>query len=779
MNDLRPTTAAIVTFAFVTAIIVAALYDLQPPRPLPATSPDSLFSADRAAGYIREIAKVPHPLGSSQNQKVRDYLVGQLSLMGFKPTLDTSVVTGSFRGIHYAASVVNIIARLQGTNNSKAVLLMAHYDSVPTGPGASDDGSGIATILETLRALRASGPLKNDVIAILTDGEEVGMLGGQAVAEDESLMKQVGVALNFEARGTSGPSLMFQTSPHDPSGNGDGWLISQLAASGAYPVGTSISNDAYRHLPNNTDFSWLKVKGIAGMNFAFIGNLKHYHSAEDNYFSIDEASLQHDGSYALALTKRLGNEHLPGPKYVNYIYFNFFWPAFVAYPSTLVTAITILALIVFVLTFYVGFRKTIVKPLKSALSFLLSSILIVVLGTGTYFLWKLLQNSYPESSHFEFGVFYNDGIYLWAFVGIAAALASAFFIFLRKYFRSSEMAMGSLFSWLALAIVSTHYFPDGAYLFQWPLIFSSLALLIFFLTPKSDFRSPIVMLILLICAIPGIYLTTAICYLIYLTGLWPPLTAAIVLLVTLAIGTLLPHVAIIASANKWVLPTSLFIGALVLAGIAIFTHRLDEKHPATDSIDYAINMNDSTAYWVSFDDSTDEWTSQFIKHPMAADSIPDFFPDWWTTPHTAEAALPVNIPPVTVELQSDTISRGAQFMQLLVKSPFNGSPVILTADAGTQVLSSTVDGHPVPDSVALFAVGRQKRWILHCYGFSDSGVTVVLVIPVGEKLQLTAIEIVDGLPEVVGLPYYPRPASIIRRPFVTADASVVFKSYTF
>lgn len=779
MNSFRPSNAAILTFVFLVAIVVSALYDLQPPSPLPATAPDSLFSADRAAGYIRDIAREPHPLGSLANQRVRDYIVGQLIDIGLKPQLDTAVVTGSYAGIHYAASVVNIVARISGTANTRAVALMAHYDSVPTGPGASDDGSGVATILETLRALKASHPLKNAVVAIFTDGEENGMLGGQAVSENKELMSQIGVVLNFEARGTSGPTLMFETSPDSSSGNGNGWLITQLAAAGCHPVATSISNYVYRHLPNNTDFSWLKAKGAAGFNFAFIGNAARYHSEMDNYSNVDEASLQHDGSYALALTKRLGNEKLPGPEYVNYVYFNFFWPGFVTYPSSTTTAITVLAVILFALTFYVGSAKKVIKPIKSLISLFISLALLAMVGLISFFAWKGLVKIYPESAHFLLDTFYNNGEFLCALISIVVALTTAFYIFIRKYFRSSEMAMGSLFIWLALAIASTYFFPRGAYLFQWPLIFSSFALLVFFLGPKSDFRSPIVLLLLLLCAIPGVYLITSSVYLIYLTGLSPVSTTSVILLVLLGMYTLLPHIAVIASTKKWILPALAAVAAVGFAATALLTHDIDQHHPNSDSIEYAIDLNDSTAYWISFDDSTDGWTSQFMRNRVSMDSIPDFFPDWWSTPRMASKGAPASVTPASITMTGDSTFRGAQFMQLLVKPGAGTQNITLIGEEGGQVLSSSFDGQPLADSSALYPAGKRDRWTLRCFGIPDSGSTITLVIPVGQRFSLTAVEVVDGLPQAGELPSYPRPASIIPRPFVTTDASVVVKSYTF
>ncbi len=772
MNDLKPLTAAIVTFIFIAGIAATAIYDLQPPKPLPATAPDSLFSADRAAGYIRDIAASPHPLGSPENVKVRDYIVEQLSEMGLQPRLDTAVVTGSYLGIHYAASVINIVAHLTGSDNSRAVLLMAHYDSVPTGPGASDDGSGVATILETLRALKASYPLKNDVIAIFTDGEENGMMGAQAIAGNDSLLRQVGVALNFEARGTSGPSLMFETS------DGNGWLIEQMAKSGSDIAATSFMYDGYKHLPNNTDFSWLKAKGMSGMNFAFIGDLERYHSEMDNYTNIDERSIQHDGSHALSLTKQFGNLTLPGPGSGNDIYFNFFWPAFFYYPASYVSTISAVAALLFFLMIYIGVKRKMIGLWKSLISILLPLGPVVILAVGTFFLWKGIGNSYPEAGYFLFDAFYGDGMLLLAVISLALAATSTFFIYMRGFFRSSEMAAGALFWWLVLAVISTFYLPHGAYIFQWPLLFSSSALLLFFIAPKSDFRSPLMLLTLLACAVPGVYFTAQTVYLLYLMGLLPAVTTAIVVLVILGMCTVLPHLAIVSAPKKWIIPVSAFAVALVIGAVALMSHHLDTHHPKTDSIDYAIDLDNSRAYWISFDDTTDEWTSQYMQHFVSPDSLPDFFPGR-RRPDLANSAALIPVRPVSVTLLGDTAYRGAQEVTLLVKPPEAGTPIMLHSPKGSQVISASVDGHPIPDSVAIFPTGKLDNWTLYCYGFPAAGCTVSLVLPAGQELNLTTVCTLAGLPEAGGLPEFPRPGSIMRRPFVTTDAAIVMKSYRF
>src|SRR5690606_24910060 len=93
----------------------------------------------------------------------------------------------------------------------KALLLLAHYDSNPhSSLGASDDGSGVATILEGVRAFLSQGKVpKNDIIILFSDAEELGLNGADLFVNKHPWAKDVGLALNFEARGSGGPSYML------------------------------------------------------------------------------------------------------------------------------------------------------------------------------------------------------------------------------------------------------------------------------------------------------------------------------------------------------------------------------------------------------------------------------------------------------------------------------------------------------------------------------------------------------------------------------------------
>src|SRR6266496_2612630 len=121
----------------------------RPPRAVPATAPDTAFSAERAMRHVEQIAQRPHPMGTADHDRVRDYIVAQLTALGLRPQIQTATAVGTRYQV--AGRVQNILAWVPGSDaKGKAVLLMVHYDGVGAGPAASDDGAGCGALLETL-----------------------------------------------------------------------------------------------------------------------------------------------------------------------------------------------------------------------------------------------------------------------------------------------------------------------------------------------------------------------------------------------------------------------------------------------------------------------------------------------------------------------------------------------------------------------------------------------------------------------------------------------------
>ncbi|EGG34681.1 hypothetical protein HMPREF9412_1459 [Paenibacillus sp. HGF5] len=170
---------AFTTISFIFLFAFISLYTIVPPSPDKKTDISKNFSADRAVQHLNHIAKTAHPSGSVENEKVRNYLVKQLKLMGLQPEIEHSNHASLYPKMLTGGDMYNVLVKLEGTGSDHAMMMSAHYDSVQQGPGASDDGSGVAALLETIRVLKSAPPLKNDIYFVFTDGEEQGLMGAK------------------------------------------------------------------------------------------------------------------------------------------------------------------------------------------------------------------------------------------------------------------------------------------------------------------------------------------------------------------------------------------------------------------------------------------------------------------------------------------------------------------------------------------------------------------------------------------------------------------------
>lgn len=304
---------------------------LAPParlEPAPATVVAQDFSAERALAHVEAIAQRPHPVGSADHRRVRDYVRGEFAKLGLATEVETGFAEFARKGYHASGNIENIVARLPGAASTRPAMLVAHYDSVPRGPGAADDGHGVAVLLETLRALKNSPPLFNDVIFLVTDGEELGLLGAVVFMRDHPWRRQPGVVLNFEARGTGGVPAMFETSDDNL------WLIRALGQAVPKASASSFAYEVYKRMPNDTDMTIFKAGGLAGLNFAFIGHPEFYHTANDDVAHLDRASLQEQGRYCLMLAREFGDGDLTARPRGDAVYFPVRFLPLIVYPAS-------------------------------------------------------------------------------------------------------------------------------------------------------------------------------------------------------------------------------------------------------------------------------------------------------------------------------------------------------------------------------------------------------------------------------------------------------------
>ena len=277
---------ALVVILALAAAVAFGVWTEAAPAPVPASASPTVFSSERAMHELGAIAARPHPTGTAGADAVRTHLTQRLDELGFSVEVqDTTSLTDAYAargGLPVvAAHVRNVVARKRGTQPGPALVLMAHYDSRELAPGASDDGYGTAALLETARALSSSPPLRHDIIVLLTEGEEQGLLGAKAFVEDNPIAHDTALVLNFEARGERGSVAMFQTS------EGAGPLVDVAARAAPRLVASSLWQEVYRRMPNDTDLTiWLRA-GTPGLNFANVEDVARYHEPTDSVANAD------------------------------------------------------------------------------------------------------------------------------------------------------------------------------------------------------------------------------------------------------------------------------------------------------------------------------------------------------------------------------------------------------------------------------------------------------------------------------------------------------------
>ena len=301
------------------------------PPPSPSSAPAAAFSAGRAMRDIEVMGATAHPVGSPANAAVRDYLVRRMTELGLSPRVqsDEAIRSAAFGGEPWVSGshVENVIGLLPGRNPAlPALALMAHHDSVPGSPGAADDTTGVADALETVRAIEASGRPLRDVMVVITDGEEAGLLGATAFFADDPAAKRVGFVINLETRGGGGRAQMFETGP------GNGAAVDLFRRTTAMASANSLSVFVYKQLPNDTDYTVAKAAGIPGLNFAFIGRQFDYHSPSSTVAALDQGSVQQMGEEILGPTRALADEPTLPAKTADAVYGNLVGDFIVAYP---------------------------------------------------------------------------------------------------------------------------------------------------------------------------------------------------------------------------------------------------------------------------------------------------------------------------------------------------------------------------------------------------------------------------------------------------------------
>lgn len=720
----------------------------QPPEPVPASAAAIEFSAERALAHVREIAQRPHPAGTPDNARVRDYVLAQLRTLGLEP--EVQAATGVGTRYPQAGRVQNVVARLPGrTPGGLAVVLMAHYDGVPGGPAAGDDAAGTAAILETLRALRAGPPLAHDVIALITDGEEAGLLGAAAFVREHPWAKDVGVTLNFEARGTTGRSYMFETGP----GNLD---VARALATANDVSATSLSVTVYRSLPNDTDLSEIAVLGKPALNFAFADGVERYHTAHDDVAHLNPGSLQHHGAQMLALARTFGNGPLPRPTTGDAVFFDLPFVGLVVYPESWAWPIAIAAVVFVVLL--VVFRQA-DRWNRDVIIGVLGTLVSTALGVGVAMVGGNLIARVHNAMDWG-GAPAFRGIYTAALVMLAIAVSLAGWAAVRRWASEHGAHIGALVVWALLTLLVTWKLPGVSFMFVWPLVVGAIAASTAGrkLTAAPEQMTPrvraevwrwIATAVALAIIAPIVYAVSAV-----LLGAVGPGGIAAGALVPLTAWLLAPQLEALGG-HRWMAAGVAALCGLALMAFGMITVRSSPDHPTGSQVVYAVDA-DSSDGWLAVGGPT----ARELAH--SPDSV-SRAPSWLTRAFSGVRGLRyLRAPRATIEAPSATViadstTSGERHLTLRVRAAA-GTGVIGMRANDTRVLRAAIDGRSIDTSRHR---GGASTWRLDYTAPPDSGATLALWVPAGTPVSLELLARTSGVPSFPEVPIPSRRPDVV------------------
>lgn len=733
-----------------------AIYGTRPPKAVDSSAAGNVFSAARAMTQLEKIAKNPHPIGSDEAVRVREYLVEQLRGLGATVQVEQAVGTVQYGRTLHSGLVNNIVATFPGTSTTRAIMLVAHYDSVPEGPGAADDGAGLIVILEAIRALRSSPPIRNDLVVLFTDGEEArGLLGAQAYAASHpELADRVGMMVNLEARGSSGPGLMFETS------NDNGALIREFAQAAPYPMATSLMAAIYKLLPNNTDFTPLKTAGVTGLNFAFLESYQNYHTRLDTIENLDPRSVQHLGANVLGVIRHFGNLAQPLSKEADRVYFNWFGSSILVYPVWLTWAVALLGPILFGLGCDWSASRvelTLGRTLAGMGSFLLQLGLVLGGSCGAFATARFIAGEFLE------GDTISNQLLFAGVLGIGFGLAIASQRLLVSKLGIANLAAGQLFAVSLATLILCWFLVGGSYVLQWPLVFGMAGML-----PGLRFTEPRRSFFQLVFLIPGLLILVPLAYMFFVSLLLSYLgLAAAALLLTMLLATSPPLFDHVTGRSRLSL-IIIFLISAVLIGTGIHLSVWSSEHPRPDTVVYSVNADENKAKWVSYDATADAWTGRILGPTVRRESEPGYTVGLERLVLSSDATL-VPLTARSVAITQNSVLDGEQTITLHLTSSRDARLFLVRVPAELKLSAAGWNGdvQPIHDRSQ-----TNVPWTFRFYNAPREGVSLEFRFPARRPIRLWVADSTPGLPPIA--PFAPRPSDTT--PGYGSDITLVAKA---
>jgi hypothetical protein len=756
---------ALLTLTLLCAAAVVNVVSTRPPPPQPGDAAANRFSGGRAMRLVASLAAEPHPLGSAAEARVRDKLVLRLRQVGLSPEVRTDTVL-SVADAGQVATVHNVVALLRGTRSRGTIALIAHYDSGSGAPGAADDASGAAVVLETLRALRAGPRLKDDVLAVFTDGEELGQFGISSFLNTDPLAKNVRVALNLDNPGSSGPLLM------DQSTRANAWLVHELAAVHAGVLASSLMDAVARGRDIGSGFTPLYAAEVPGLSFAFSDGRQRYDTALDTTARLNPASVQHEGSVVLALTHRLGQTDLAALHRGEVVYFDPAGLWLVVYDRRWAVPLALLAGGLFAAVVIYGVRRRAIGLRGALLSSLFAGLALCLAVVGVGIVETVLRG-FDGTVNLPGPFAANDEAQRVGLVALGlAACLGLFTAFLRER-RFLDVVVGCLGWWLAGAVLTALRFPAASYLFVWPLLFALAGLAFLFRGGQNALERPWGLLITSVAALPGLLLLSSSVNLLFMAaGLR---VSAAVFLVWLAAALLIPQLALLEQPGRWPLPAGLAVAAVIVLVSGAPATAGGSAHSQPDTLLYRAQAG--SARWIDVSEDP-EAPAPALLGPGLQLSYPGTYILGVGVQHYSWVPAPVlSLPAPTVRVLSDRSALGRRVLQLRIRSVRGAPGLSVVADSSVGVLDAIVNGTLVRGANTSVPSSDGVRWRLDYYGMPASGARLSLFFAARRRLRLTVADYSYGLPPRFAPLYATQPPAQVTAGI--GDATVVERTFAF
>ncbi|WP_196852958.1 M28 family peptidase [Flavobacterium sp. CAN_S2] len=720
------------------------------------------FSTKRALNQVEAISKQPHFVGSANHEVVANYLVKELNKLGLETSIQEGYTLSDWGNL---VKSKNILARIKGSNSSEALLLLSHYDSAPHSysPGASDAGSGVATILESVRAfLYNKTPHKNDIIILFSDAEELGLNGAALFVTQHQWAKEVGLVLNFEARGSSGPSYMLME-----TNKGNAGLVKEFASAKAtFPVSNSLMYSIYKMLPNDTDLTVFREQGnIQGYNFAFIDDHFNYHTAQDDIHHLNKNTLAHQGSYLMPLLNYFSNTDLNTTQASeDYVYFTIPY-TFISYPFSWVLPMVILALALFIFLLFLGKAKRILSFREIGKGFipLLSS--IFASGLITFFGWKGLLMAYPQYNDLLNGFTYNGHAYIAAFVLLSVAISMVFYHLFSERKVTINHYAAPLFLWIIINGILAFVLPGAGFLII-PVYFGLLIFGLFIVTQKSNKT------LNLLLSIPTLLIIAPFIQM-FPIGLGLKVLFGSAILTVLTFGLLLPVFGAFAKKGIWSI-------ILLLLSIGFFAKAHSESgykagKAKSNSLLYIYNTDTDQANWTTYDTNLDSWTKGYLgENPKNATNLNEIplFSKYNSGFTYATNAPKKDLQKPTIEFLEDRIVGNQRYLRIKISPNRNVNRYDIFANEKMEIHNFKANGvTTLGQKNSLYQ--RKGKKILSYYVVGNAPLEIQFSMNVSTVLDM---ELLESSFDLLSNPLFEitkRENWMMPTPFVLNDAVVI------